>query len=126
MIFIINDNKGITIVYIETTKGYKFGGYNELQWDKSLFKTYKSTFIFSFNHKEKDNSRNNNYSIYCSSNEVPRFGFGNPEIYLNGTLNKGQSYDGSSYNTFLLIRKLTNGEEFLDVKELEVHKIIYI
>ena len=29
------DNKGITIVFIETTKGYKFGGYTELQWDKS-------------------------------------------------------------------------------------------
>ena len=29
------DNKGITIVFIETTKGYKFGGYTELQWDNS-------------------------------------------------------------------------------------------
>ena len=29
------DNKGITITFIETTKGYKFGGYTELQWDKS-------------------------------------------------------------------------------------------
>ena len=28
------DNKGITITFIETTKGYKFGGYTELQWDK--------------------------------------------------------------------------------------------
>ena len=25
------DNKGITVVFIETTKGYKFGGYTELQ-----------------------------------------------------------------------------------------------
>ena len=121
------DNKGITIVFIETTKGYKFGGYTELQWDKSKNgKTDKSTFIFSFNHKEKYNSRNNNSSIYCSSKEGPRFGSGYPEIYLYGTLDKGQSYDNSSYNTFLLGRKLTNGEEFWDVKELEVHKIIYI
>ena len=121
------DNKGITIVFIETTKGYKFGGYTELQWDKSSsFKTDKSTFIFSFNHKEKYNARNINYSIYCSSNEGPRFGCNFPEIYFYGTLDKGQSYDNSSYNTFLLGRKLTNGEEFWDVKELEVHKIIYI
>ena len=34
------DNKGITIVFIESTKGYKFGGYTELQWDnKSGAKT---------------------------------------------------------------------------------------
>ena len=29
------DNKGITITFIETTKGYKFGGYTELPWDIS-------------------------------------------------------------------------------------------
>ena len=31
-----------------------------------------------------------------------------------------------SRNTFLLGRKLTDGEEFWDVKELEVFKITYI
>ena len=41
------------------------------------------------------------------------------------TLNKGQSYDNSQINTFLFGRKLTNGEEYWNVKELEAHKIIY-
>ena len=60
------DNKGITIIFIETTKGYKFGGYTELQWDSnSGAKTDKSTFIFSFNNKEKYTARNNKHSIYC-------------------------------------------------------------
>ena len=121
------DNKGITIVFIETTKGYKFGGYTELQWDnKSGGKKDKSTFIFSFNHNEKYIARNNYPSIYCSSSEGPRFGCGQPEIYLHQTLNRGESYDNSSYNTFLSGRKLTNGEQYWDVKELEVHKITYI
>ena len=119
------DNKGITIVFIETTKGYKFGGYTELQWDKSGYKKDISTFIFSFNNKQKYTARNNNDSICCGSNEGPRFGCGWPEIYLYNTLDKGQSFDNTSSNTFLLGRKLTNGEEYWDVKELEVHKIIY-
>ena len=121
------DNKGITIVFIETTKGYKFGGYTELQWDCSeKGKTDKSTFIFSFNHKEKYTARNNKESIYCSSNYCPWFGNGNyPEIYFDNTLNKGQSWENSQYNTFLLGRKLTNGEEYWEVKELETHKIIF-
>ena len=120
------DNKGITIIFIETTKGYKFGGYTELQWDSnSGNKTDKSTFIFSFNNKEKYTARNNNASIYCGSSEGPRFGYNWPEIYLNGSLNKGQSYSNSG-NTFVLGRKLTNGEEYWDVKELEVHKITYL
>ena len=98
----------------------------ELKWDNSGCKTDKSTFIFSFNKKQKYTARNNNESIYCSTSEGPRFGCGYPEIYLYGQLNKGQSYDNYSYNTFLLGRQLTNGEEYWDVKELEVHKIVYI
>ena len=121
------DNKGITIVFIETTKGYKFGGYTELQWDSnSGGKTDKSTFIFSFNKKQKYTARNNKNSIFCDSDSGPWLGNGgHPEIYLNGQLNKGISYDNSS-NTFLLGRQLTNGEEYWDVKELEVYKITYI
>ena len=120
------DNKGITIVFIETTNGYKFGGYTELEWDHSGNKKDKSTFIFSFNNKEKYNARNNNNSIGCYSFEGPRFGSDYPEIYLYSSLNQGRSFDNSRYNTFLLGRKLTNGEEYWDVKELEVHKISYI
>ena len=120
------DNKGITIVFIETTKGYKFGGYTELQWDsKSQYKTDKSTFIFSFNNNQKYKARNNNTSIYCGSNYGPYFGCCYPEIYFSNNLNKGQSYDDNN-NTFILGRKMTNGEEYWVVKELEVHKIIYV
>ena len=115
------DNKGITITFIETTKGYKFGGYTELNWDKSGFgKTDKTAFIFSFNNKQKYTARNKNYAIVCSSSEGPRFGCGWPEIYLDGTLDKGQSYDNQDC-TFLRNRLLTNGEEYWT--ELEVYKI---
>ena len=119
------DNKGITITFIETTKGYKFGGYTELQWDKSGAKKDKSTFIFSINKNQKFTVRNNNDSICCYSNEGPRFGCGYPEIYLYQTLDKGRSFDNSSC-TFTQGRILTNGEEYWDVKELEVFKINYI
>jgi len=120
------DNKGITITFIEATKGYKFGGYTELQWDnKSGYKKDKSTFIFSINKNQKFTARNNNNSIYCGSSEGPRFGCNWPEIYLNGTLDKGYSYNYSGC-TFTEGRKLTNGEEYWDVKELEVFKINYI
>ena len=120
------DNKGITIVFIETTSGYKFGGYTELQWDKSgNGKREKSTFLFSFKKKQKYTAKNNNNSIAYYYNEGPRFCCNCPEIFLYETLNKGVSFDDSS-NTFLLGKQLTNGEVNWDVKELEVDKIICI
>ena len=120
------DNKGATITFIETTKGYKFGGYTELQWDQSkTYKTDQSTFLFSFNHMQKYTARNNKESMRCFPDDGPSFGGLVPEIYLSGTLNKGHSFEFQD-NTFFTERKLTNGEEFWDVKELEVHKIIYI
>ena len=120
------DNKGITITFIETTKGYKFGGYTELPWDISNSrKKDSSTFIFSFNKMQKYIARNNNNSIACCPNEGPRFGCGNPEIYFDKTLDKGESCD-TKQCTFIDKRVLTNGEKFWEVKELEVHKIIYI
>ena len=120
------DNKGITITFIETTKGYKFGGYTELEWDKSeKNKKDKSAFLFSFNNNQKYTNRNENGSITCCSNEGPRFGYIYPEIYLPKTLDKGQSFDNES-SIFLRNRLLTNGEEYWDVKELEVYKITYL
>ena len=120
------DNKGITITFIETTKGYKFGGYTELQWDQSgNYKTDKSTFVFTFNKNLKFKARNNNFSIFCNSDEGPRFGCGCPEIYLSNSLDKGRSWDSISC-TYTQGRILTNGEEYWDVKELEVFKINYI
>ena len=122
------DNKGITIIFIETTKGYKFGGYTELQWErKGGSKKDNSTFIFSLNNKQKYTARNDNGSIYCENECCPWFGSGGfPEIILNYSLDSGQSWENSSYNTFFLGRKLTNGEEYWDVKELEAYKIVYI
>jgi len=122
------DNKGITIVFIETTKGYKFGGYTELEWDnKSGSKKDKSTFLFSLNKREKYLPRNDNGTMYCHSECCPWFGSsGYPEIFLDYSLDKGISYDNSTKNTFFNGRKLTNGDTNWDVKELEIYKIIYI
>ena len=54
-----------------------------------------------------------------------RFGYGSPEIYFNNTLDKGRSFDHDK-STFKRNRLLTKGEEYWDVKELEVYKINYL
>ena len=119
------DNKGITITFIETTKGYKFGGYTEFNWDCSnQYKKDESAFIFSFNNEQKYTPKKSGCTIACDDNSGPRFGNDYEEIYLYKNLNKGESYDKDTI--FVSDRKLTNGEQYWDVKELEVYKIEYI
>ena len=122
------DNKGITITIIETNKGNVFGGYTELEWDNySGSKIDKSTFIFSFNNKEKYTSKNNNNSIYCLQGFGPYFGYtGYPEIYFSDNLNEGGAYNTPIKYTFLSEgKKITNGENTWNIKEIEVYKILY-
>ena len=120
------DNKGITITIIETTKGKKFGGYTELSWDKSnSSKKDKSIFIFSFNKKIKIES-NNIFSIYCAQDEGPMFDLGNTKIGFKKTLDKGKFINKGLFADQHYLSLLTDGEENWDVKELELHQIIYI
>ena len=66
------DNKGATITIIETSSGYKFGGYTDLGWEGSGCKINESIFLFSFKDKQKYLVKNN--SIYCSNDYGPIFG----------------------------------------------------
>ena len=121
------DNKGKTLTFIETECGLRFGGYTELEWDKnSGNKKDDSTFIFSFNYKEKYTKRNDNYSIGCYPNEGPKFGWG-PQIgFLNGkNLKKGSSLK-SDDNSFVLNNRFSNGKEKWITKELEIYQINYL
>ena len=100
-----------------------------MQWDcSSKAKTDKSTFLFSFNKKQKFIAKNKNNSIHCFEAHGPVFGDGNnPDIFFNGTLKEGESYKSTDdSNTFLKDRDLTNGEHNWEPKEIEVYKIVYI
>lgn len=117
------DNKGPTIIFIETTKGYKFGGYTELEWDQNNSpKNDNSTFLFSINNREKYTKRNNSYcSIYCRKDLAPSFGGDlNPDFFCMGSCKKGQI---CNTNTFATVKELNNGESYFDVKEMEVYQI---
>lgn len=121
------DNKGNTIVLIETEKGNKFGGYTESPWDTSgEYKVDQSTFIFSFNNNQKYMGKNKEGIICGNSKYGSWFGNNFPEIVFNSTLNKGHSWHEPRQNKFIEGRKIANGEEYWEVKELEVFKIIYL
>ena len=116
------DNKGPTIIFIETKKGCIFGGYTELDWDKSSgYKTDESTFLFSINNKAKYTRKNKLCSIYCRDDLAPSFG-GNssPDFYCMGSCEKGGL---CNENTFATKKELNNGDSNFEVKEMEVYQI---
>ena len=67
------DNQGNTIIFIETTKGNKFGGYTELGQEGLGAKKDKNTFLFSFDNKEKYIAKNDFNTIYCENKYGPIF-----------------------------------------------------
>ena len=116
------DNKGPTIIFIETKKGCIFGGYTELDWDKSSgYKTDESTFLFSINNKAKYTRKNKLCSICCRDDLAPSFG-GNvyPDFYCMGSCERGRL---CNENTFATKEELNNGDSRFEVKEMEVYQI---
>ena len=117
-------NKSPTIVFIETTKGYRFGGYTSKIWKKGYDCDNKS-FVFSLDLKSKYNCKNNNWAIYYTE-EYSFFFFGN-NIYIknnctkhtNNYLNDPDSYDIPEKH------ELNGGDNYFQVKSYELYEIQY-
>ena len=104
----------------------KYGGYTEEKWDKSKkAKKDSKSFIFSFSNKSEPffASKENDFSIICSPEYGPSFGYSNksPELWIKG---KKGGYD----NTLTFgdeMRICTGGAKVFDVIEIEVYQIIF-
>ena len=118
------DNKGPTLTLVETTKGYKFGGYTPFSFQSITGYSPKNdnkTFIFSLNLMKKFFKIKEGSLIYFNSSFGPCFGEGGTDFYLEKNLDKGYTTN----NSFLTNSELTNGEQGdFDVSELEIYKVI--
>jgi len=118
------DNKGPTLTLVETTKGYKFGGYTPYSFQSSTGYSPKSdnkTFIFSLNLMKKFTKIKNDSLLFFDSSFGPCFGKGGSDFYLDNNLDIGFTVDSS----FLTKSELTNGEPGkFEVNELEIYKVM--
>lgn len=118
------DNKGPTLTLVETTKGYKFGGYTPFSFKSNKGYSPKDddkTFIFSLNLMKKFCRIIEGNLIYFAPNYGPCFGQGGTDFCLYENLDEG----GTTNYSFLKNSELTNGESgnFV-VSELEIYKVI--
>ena len=113
------DNKGPTLVLVETEKGYKFGGYTPINWESPTYedKTDDLTFIFSLNSLTKFTKYKEGFSIRNNQDFGPIFGTGH-DFYLNTDMNIGYSRNGN----YLRNKEIINDDEY-KVKEIEVFQV---
>ena len=118
------DNKGPTLTLVETTKGYKFGGYTPFSFQSEKGYSPKDdnkTFIFSLNLMKQFFRLKEEPLVFFTSSFGPCFGNGGSDFYIKNDLNKGCTIN----NSFLKNSELTNGEGGnFDVLELEIFKVL--
>ena len=119
------DTKQNTVTLVKTTKGKRFGGYTDAQWDKNRSGNYtggSNGFIFSFDYKEIYYNKNSSYNIYNNSGMGPYFGSG--DFYIVDNCDRSNSSEGlgSSYENNGRKYPLTGYSSFL-VKDYEVYQL---
>ena len=121
------DNKGPTVVIIETTEGGVMGGYASSTWksvdqwtpDENSFLFALSGFEIPSPCKMKLKNANSRYAIYNSASYGPTFGGGH-DLYTNGRELKlghlGHTYERGPIEP-------TAGSRTYDIKEVEVFQV---
>jgi len=123
------DNKGKTIAFIETSNGYRIGGYTTANWDQSnAYKNDNNAFIFSLNKKRKFMCTNAVNAIYCAAAHLCTFGGGHEFYITDGFATGSYSNFKHSYgaNDNIEGDKSTylTGSYFFFIKEVELFEVI--
>ena len=121
------DNKGKTLIFIETKEGRKFGGYTHCNWkdNHNTWLDNKNDFVFSLDlNKKYINVDKDGCSILPRFRSGPIFGYCTSndkiDILFDETLNKGISNSSTCYETK---GELNGGKKNFETKELEVYEV---
>ena len=126
------DNKGATVVLIETSKGRRFGGYTSLSWDTSgTWKNDLESFLFSLdNNKKYEVIANATYKVYSDKNYGPWFGNGasgfglayEKNLFIGNETHRDNYPSDKAYST-TVENELSGGKTF-NISKMEVYQII--
>ena len=105
-------------------EGRRFGGFTDVEWDQSSYKTGSNDFIFSLDNNEIYYNKNSNHNIYCCSNDGPAFGRGHDFCISDNCDKNNNSYDnsGNCYDTKGKKYALAGTQNFY-VEDYKVYKI---
>ena len=118
-----------TLIVIETKSNKRFGGFTKCIWDDSdLGFKDENTFCFSFDENKIYRCNKYGYDIYCKKDSGPIF------CDIFGIYNKFATEGGYTKDLEIAVTKYEDitkdfelaGEEYFEIKEMEVFKIIPI
>jgi len=121
------DNKGATVVIVETTKGIVFGGYTDSNlWSKSGYSRSSTSFLFQIRpNVRKYAIKSVEHAVYDLNRYGPTFGGGHDMHISSGALSNKNSYvNGHSYAC--KGKNLNGGQMYFQVKQYFVLKAIRI
>ena len=124
------DGKNNILLFVETVKGRKFGGYTNIGFDSSnQYKNDDEAFLISFDKLKTYDIIKGNNAIYCCNSNLPYFysSYGKYNIRLDNNFFSNVGYTtkkGDCYQT-TEDYELNGGEESFTVKELEYFQIIF-
>ena len=125
------DNYPNTLMILETTKGFKFGGFTSAGWNNNKGKDIydKNAFCFSINLNKIYNIVDPKFAMHIQSHDGrPSFGSNNYVFLLqNEFLNTTENYSNkrmSDYKGETQPLEINGGKENFCVKELEVFQIL--
>ena len=121
-----------TLLIIQTSKGYKIGGYTNETWQgNNVSKKDNTAFVFNLNYNKVYDIKKDADAIYCSPNFGPIFsGINAPSLLINDNYNikGGETTTARNYNYNGLTDdyELSGGEKIFKIKELEVWKVTLV
>ena len=116
-----------TVVFVETTKGHKFGGYSSIPWENlnGGFKEDEKNFIFSLDKKKKYNIKNPKKAIQTNSYYFA-FGESISDFYIENNCTSNNYNCNNNSGTYETTEQYElNGEKNFTVSSYEVYQIEY-
>ena len=118
------DNMGPLLIIIQTTTGYRFGGYTSKSWtNSSNFPGDELAFVFSLNLKRKFEIKKPKEAVGHYNNCGPVFGYGHCFNISSGCLRNSSSYHCTSASYEGTNEMILTKEKNFTVSDYEVFQI---
>lgn len=117
------DNRGPSVIIVETISGYLFGGYTYANWSSNAgYSASTGAFLFGlrpFKKRYDQRKSSKAYAIHCDTNHGPVFGNGHT-LFINNCMESATCYVKNTGYNVPSNYELNGGEQYFRIKDYAV------